>query len=74
MEGNVVHFIFVILFANADLFSINIYYIIKALSLNYLCTIHTHTIYQVKRGNLSSFHAGVLLPFSLVTSKSSDRI
>ena len=44
MEGNVVLFIFFILFKNADLFSINIYYIIKALSLNYHCTIHTHTL------------------------------
>ena len=74
MEGNVVHFIFVVLFVNADLFSINIYYIIKALSLNYLFTIHTHTIYQIKRGNLSTFNAGVLLPFSLVTSKSGEGI
>ena len=32
MEDNVVHFFFFILFPNADLFSINIYYIIKALS------------------------------------------
>ena len=57
--GNFVHFIFFILFTNADLFSINIYYIIRALSLNYCCTIHTHTLKQVKQGNLATLKAGV---------------